>query len=184
MKKMVKTSLALAAVSLFSMGAIAAEGSATTTLQWGGSVPASPARDGIQVVNTGANALDNGFLVFRNDGAKVSLATSSDLQFKVYKDTNDNGIVESGDTQLTTYAVTLASLKINLDGVVNEQTSSTGFFEIKRNGAAMTVGTAVQVTDAADNIFNVSEKASASANVPKAGQSVIVQASLLITGTV
>ncbi|BCO14970.1 hypothetical protein RIMD111065_33260 [Aeromonas hydrophila] len=173
---MMKRITLIAAAFFASSSAMAID--ASNTFTWTGTVPAAPVVGNNWVIKspTGQD-LTNGIMVFRlNADGKGELTGSTELAFNVFSEQAPG--VPDVAAPANTYTIELTSLAVNSAGLASEQDAN-GYFGIIANGAALAKGTPEIMTG--DTRLIVGVQNDAAANQPLAGDSVDLQATLVVT---
>ncbi|MGR5235673.1 hypothetical protein [Vibrio alfacsensis] len=167
--------------SAFSVPVSAPDGS--LTLQWAGTVPAvTEPGDGYFIVKHGAVDFHNGILSFENTTDGVTLNGSSEIGFKVVKDEVAGGTYEPEiDINALQYQATLTNIKVGVNGLLAEQTTTNPMFAIHANGEEMVIGTA---TTKADEPTLVSVQQADGGTNPElnGGDNVVIHALITVSG--
>ncbi|HDO1331764.1 TPA: hypothetical protein P2Q98_004564 [Aeromonas veronii] len=154
---------------------------------WSGNVPAAPKVDGWVIAQPDGSAIPRGILVFTTDAAgKGVLTGSTELRFQVFEeDANDAGKPDLGKVA-TKYNYTLTSLAVNSAGLAAEQADA-GYFAIQSLNGGVATELKKNTPVAAlkeETILSVVKNTqfAAPANQPNAGDSVDVQATVVVDG--
>ncbi|MFM4875107.1 hypothetical protein ACEUDK_19415 [Aeromonas veronii] len=184
---MKKTIIAVALLgSLGFVGAASAEISASQTFTWSGTVPAKPTSKGWVIAAPTGAPIGNGILTFTTDiESKGELTGSTALRFNVFKELTSG--VANPDEPAASYNYSLISLAVNSSGLAQEQDAD-GYYAIQSNNGGV-VKPMVKNSSfdgaAGETILNViKSSADTPSNQPMAGDSVEVQASIVVEGAV
>ena len=183
---MKKAVIAVALLGTMGLVGTASAFDASQTFTWSGTVPAMPTSNGWVIAQPTGTAITNGILTFATDAAgKGVLTGSTELRFNVFKESALTPGAPDIAAPATKYDYKLISLVVNSAGLAAEQGAG-GYFAIQssNNGVAESmVKNTVSATNATqvdgETILSVIKGAGVS-NQPDAGDSVDVQASIVI----
>lgn len=184
---MKKTMIAVALLgSLGFISAASAEISASQTFTWSGTVPAAPTSNGWVIAAPTGAPIGNGILTFTTDSeGKGELTGSTALRFNVFKELTAG--VANTNEPATSYNYSLISLAVNSSGLAQEQDAD-GYYAIQSdNGGVVKPMVKNNSFDSAagETILNVIKSGvDTPSNQPVAGDSVEVQASIVVEGAV
>ncbi|WP_152607654.1 hypothetical protein [Aeromonas hydrophila] len=150
---------------------------ASQVFSWTGSVPAA-STDGAWIIKSPhKNDVDSGILVFKAEGDKGVLTSSSDLAFNVFDYTANPTVGDAASN----YSYQLTSLAINSNGLAQEQ-GTNGYFEIRADGVALEKDVAKAKASGGNTVLTVAPTTATSpSNQPAAGDDVNIQATIVIT---
>lgn len=185
-------------IPLAIMGSVGFIGSAAAVdasqvFTWTGTVPALPTANSWVISQADGTAITNGILTFKtNASGKGELTGSTELRFTIFKEQTGVGNEGKPDTTqpATTYKYTMTSLAINSAGLAAEQDPASGYFAIQATSKGATAvnlvkNTAQTASTGGETILTVVKSSVATPNnQPNAGDSVDIQASIVISDSV
>lgn len=181
---------AMIAVALLGfMGNAYAALDASQVFTWSGNVPAAPIAKGWVIAQPDGNAIPRGILVFNTDAAGNGVLTgSTELRFKVFEEDAANPGQPNINNATLEYNYTLTSLVVNNSGLAAEQADG-GYFSIQalNGGVAEELEKNVDVPAVEEEtILSVVKSTNfvMPGNQPKAGDSVDVQATVVVDVTI
>lgn len=174
MKKSILMAVVLGAMGF--AGAASAADQASATFTWSGTVPMAPISNGFIIKDSAGNDIERGALVFDVDAAgKGSLTSSSTLNFNVYA--YDGTTVGEA---ATSYEYQLTSLQATKGGLPQEQDSN-GYYEIVADGTPMVKNDSPTPKSGVTNLTVAPSSVATPSNQPVAGESVDIQARIVIS---
>ncbi|WP_270827510.1 hypothetical protein [Aeromonas sp. Y318-1] len=183
---MKKAMIAVALLGTMGLVGTASAIDASQTFTWSGTVPAAPTSNGWVIAQPTGAAITNGILTFTTDAAgKGVLTGSTELRFNVFEELVATPGAPDTGKPATAYDYKLISLAVNSAGLAAEQDAN-GYFAIQSSNNGITepmVKNTVSATNATqvtgETILSVIKGAGVS-NQPSAGDSVDVQASIVV----
>jgi hypothetical protein len=179
---MKKSLVGIALLGSFGLVGTASAVDASQTFTWTGTVPAAPTVSGWVIASPTGAEIGSGILSFTAGASgKGELKSSTELLFNVFKESTGAAGTPDTAAPAATYDYKLVSLAVNANSFANEQ-GDTGYFAIEaiNNGDTVTlVKNTAQTAAAGETILRVVKGAGVS-NQPNAGDSVDIQASIVI----
>lgn len=176
MKNVMKTTVLALLVGMgasATVSAAPAADQASGIFQWVGTVPAAPSGGNTKIVNKGTVAHDKGTLMFQEDSAtpgKYELLDSTELIFGV----------EVASAPATSFDYEVENVKFSHGGgLMNNVDATTPEFDVSADGTVLVKGTPVSNSSGADVRMRLTT--AQSTNAVSGGETVVVQAAILVT---
>lgn len=178
MKKSLVATVLLGAMG-FASTAMAID--ASNVFTWTGTVPAAPQANNWVIKSPAGQNLTNGIMVFTlaADGKGV-LTGSTEIAFSVFQEDGAGTGNPDLNNKATSYDVELTSLAVNSAGLAAEQAAN-GYFSLLANGVPLAKNAVTGMTD--DTLLTIGVGTVGAPNQPSAGDSVDLQATIVVTNS-
>ncbi|MFQ2048378.1 hypothetical protein ACK34J_05445 [Aeromonas veronii] len=182
---MKKAMIAVALLGTMGLVGTASAIDASQVFTWTGTVPAMPTSNAWVIAQPTGAPITNGILTFTTDAAgKGVLTGSTELRFNVFKEDGTTNLPDTAQPALS-YGYKLISLAVNSAGLAAEQAAD-GYFAIQGSNAGVAaplVKNTLKAGVSGETILSVVQSGVAiPGNQPNAGDSVDVQATIVVEG--
>ncbi|HDO1324271.1 TPA: hypothetical protein P2R04_001218 [Aeromonas veronii] len=182
---MKKAMIAVALLGTMGLVGTASAFQASQVFPWSGTVPAMPTSETWVIAQPTGAPITNGILTFKTDAAgnKGVLTGSTELRFNVFKESTATPNTPDIAQPAVSYGYKLVSLAVNTSGLAVEQAADSYFAIQGSNGgvAAPLVKNALIPGVSGETVLSV-VKGTGVSNQPNAGDSVDVQATIVVEG--
>lgn len=178
MKKNILAAALFSVVGFTGYSHAAGTSDAMQTFTWAGNVPAAPTTGSWVIKSPTEGPISNGALSFGiNSAGDAELLGATDTEFAVFS--NADGTV---GPRATSYKYTLQNLKVSVGSNLAEETVSGSYFKLTANSTDMDKGVEYTSSSGSSTILRVVPNGdTVSAHKPMPGESISVQATILIS---